>query len=60
MPSLFLKGSDEMKFLGVAFDKQFTFGAQINDLANKVRQFLNVLKVVSHFNWGADRKNPHA
>ena len=60
IPSLLLNDSllpyeDEIKFLGVMFDKKLSFGSHINMLANKVRHSLNILKVVSHFDWGADR-----
>ena len=61
VPTLFLKDSilpyeEEVKFLGVIFDKKLTFAPHINDLANRVKSSLNILKVVSHFDWGADRK----
>ena len=60
IPTLFLNDSilpyeDEVKFLGVIFDKKLTFSPHINDLSNRVKKSLNILKVVSHFNWGADR-----
>ena len=44
------------KFLGVIFDKKLTFAPHIHDLANRVKQNLNILKVISRFDWGADRK----
>ena len=58
--TLFLKDSilpyeDEVKFLGVIFDKKLTFSPHITDLSFRVKQSLNILKVVSHFDWGADR-----
>ena len=60
IPTLFLKDSiipyeTEVKFLGVIFDKGLTFCSHINDLCNRVRLSLNILKVVSHLEWGADR-----
>ena len=60
IPTLFLKDSilpyeDEVKFLGVIFDKKLTFSPHITDLSFRVKQSLNILKVVSHFDWGADR-----
>ena len=60
IPTLFLKDDivpyeDEVKFLGVIFDKKLTFGPHINNLSTKVKKTLNILKVVSHFEWGADR-----
>ena len=61
VPTLFLNDNilpyeEEVKFLGVIFDKSLTFASHINDLKNRVKQSLNILKVVSHFEWGADRK----
>ena len=61
VPTLFLKGNilpyeEEVKFLGVILDKKLTFGAHIDDLSNRVKKSLDILKVVSHFDWGADRK----
>ena len=61
-PKLILKGSiipyeDQVKFLGVTFDKKLTWGPHINELKIKVKKSLNILKVVSSFDWGADRKS---
>ena len=60
IPTLFLKGvilpyENEVRFLGVTFDKGLTFVSHVNDLCVKVRQSANILKVVSHYDWGADR-----
>ena len=60
IPTLFLKEDilpyeDNVKFLGIIFDNKLTFGTHISDLSNRVKQSLNILKVVSHFDWGADR-----
>ncbi|XP_076057625.1 uncharacterized protein LOC143035044 [Oratosquilla oratoria] len=59
IPTLFLKGvillyESEVKFLGVIFDKGLTFVTHVNDLCIRVRQSTNILKVVSHYDWGAD------
>ena len=61
IPTLFLNGDilpleEEVKFLGVIFDQKLFFGPHIKDLVNRVKQSLNILKVVSHYDWGADRK----
>ena len=48
---------DEVKILGVIFDQKLTWGPHIDYLKKKVRSSLNLLKVVSHFDWGADRKS---
>ena len=60
IPALFLEYSnlpyeDNVKYLGIVLDKNLTFGHHITEIANDVRHRLNILKVVSHFNWGADR-----
>ena len=54
IPTLFLKDSilpyeDEVKFLGVIFDKKLTFNPHITDLSFRVEQSLNILKVVLYF-----------
>ena len=46
---------DIVKFLGVILDKKLTFGPHITDLSFRVKQSLNIWKVVSAFDWGADR-----
>ena len=60
IPTLFLKDNllpyeDQVDFLGLTFDKKLTFGPHISNLATKVRKSLNILKVVSRFEWRADR-----
>jgi ribonuclease HI len=45
----------EKKFLGIIWDSKLTFGSHIKDLVNRCRKALNLLKVVSHQEWGADR-----
>lgn len=60
IPTLFLKDEilpyeDNVKYLGVIFDKKLTFSSHISDLAIRVKSSLNILKVVSHIEWGADR-----
>ena len=60
IPTLFLKDEilpyeDQIKFLGVILDEKLTFSAHINDLCIRVKKSLNILKVVSHTDWGADR-----
>jgi ribonuclease HI len=60
-PELFLNGSrievvPEFKFLGLIFDSKLTFIPHINYLRNKCNKALNLLRVVSNYDWGADRK----
>ena len=60
IPTLFLEGSiipldNKVKYLGVIFYKKFTFEHHINELVNNVKLRMNILKVVSKFNWGAER-----
>ena len=57
---LYLYGSlipvvDEAKFLGVIFDRKLSFIPHIKYLKAKCLKALNLLKVLSHTNWGADR-----
>ena len=46
----------EFKFLGLLFDGKLTFIPHINYLSNKCQKALNLLRVVSSMDWGADRK----
>ena len=62
IPNLFLNGdilpyADEVKFLGLTFDKKLTWSSHIENLKRKVIKSLNILKVVSSFDWGADKKS---
>ena len=48
---------EETKFLGVIFDKKkLTFISHIKKLKAKCQTALNLLRVVAHTDWGADRK----
>ena len=47
---------EETKFLGVIFDKKLTFIPHIKKLKAKCQKALNLLRVVAHTYWGADRK----
>lgn len=63
-PNLKLNGQDlavqsEHKFLGVTFDSKLTFLAHIKNLKVKCIKSLNLLKVLSHKSWGADRDTLH-
>ena len=60
IPTLFLEGSilpyeDLVKYLGIFLDKKLTFAHHINTIVCDVKKRMNILKVVSSFNWGADR-----
>ena len=46
----------ELKFLGLLFDSKLSFIPHINYLSNKCQKALNLLRVVSSMDWGADRK----
>ena len=46
----------EFKFLGVILDKKLSFLPHITALKKKCKKALNLLKVVAHSEWGADRK----
>ena len=51
-----VKAVDETRFLGLIFDKRLTFQSHIEDLKTRCLKSLNVLKVVSSTDWGADSK----
>jgi hypothetical protein len=46
----------EAKFLGVIFDRKLNYKSHIAYLRNKCQSALNVLRVVSKMDWGADKK----
>ena len=57
---LYLYGSpipvvDDFEFLGIIFDRKLSFIPHIKYLKAKCLKALNLLKVLSHTNWGADR-----
>ena len=59
-PELYLYGSlipvvDDFKFLGIIFDRKLSFIPHVNNLKAKCLKALNLLKVLYHTNWGADR-----
>ena len=47
---------ESTKFLGVIFDKKLNFLAHIKYLKLKCQKALNLLRVVSSMDWGADRR----
>ena len=51
-----VKAVNETRFLGLIFDKKLNFKSHIKDLKTRCQKSLNVLKVVSHTDWGADSK----
>ena len=59
-PDLYLYGSqipvvEEVKFLGVIFDRKLSFFPHIKYLKAKCLKAHNLLKVLAHTIWGADR-----
>ena len=59
-PVLHLYGSpipvvEESKFFGILFDRKLSFIPHIKYLKAKCLKALNLLKVLSHTSWGADR-----
>ena len=59
-PELFFAGSkipvvSQVKFLGLVFDNRLNFKPHIEQLKEKCKKAINLLRVVSHFDWGADR-----
>ena len=62
-PELFQYGSlipivDDFKFLGLIFDRKLSFIPHIKYLKAKCLKALNLLKALSHTNWGEDRTVP--
>ena len=58
-PELFLNGTalpvvEETKFLGLIFDSKLTFIPHLKYLSKKCLQAINLLRVVGHYDWGAD------
>ena len=47
----------EVKFLGMILDAKLTWSSHIAVLKRKVKTSVNILKVVSGFSWGADKKS---
>ena len=47
--------ADEAKFLELVFDRQLTFRAHVKYLKTVCDKTLNVLRVVGHTNWDADK-----
>ena len=45
----------EYTFLGIVIDHRLSFIPHITKLKIKCQKALNLLKVVSHYDWGADR-----
>ena len=45
----------ETKFLGLIWDEKLTFKPHINYLKRKCMKAMNILKVLSHMDWGADQ-----
>ena len=50
-----IKVADEANFLGLVFDRRLTFRAHVKYLKTVCDKALNVLRVVGHTDWGADK-----
>jgi len=60
-PQLFLNGNpvpvvEEVKFLGIIFDRKLLFLPYLCYLKNKCAKTLNLLRVVAHTSWGTDQQ----
>ena len=49
------KVTDEVKFLGLVFDRRLTFRADVKYMKTVCDKALNVLRVVGHTDWGDDK-----
>ena len=49
--------ADEVRFLGMIFDYKLTWAKHIDGLKLNVKKSLNVLKVISGFDWDADKQS---
>ena len=47
---------DQYKYLGIIFDRKLTFIPHIKHLRIKCNKAIQMLRVIAHTNWGADRK----
>ena len=61
-PDLYIHGQrisckEEARFLGLLFDRRLTWMPHLKKLKVKCLQALNLLRVLSHTSWGADRKH---
>ncbi len=52
-----IKETRTIKLLGMTFDQKMTWKAHVEDLKIRCQKALNVIKMVAHRNWGADRKH---
>ena len=53
--NIIIKEVREAKFLGLVFDRTLSFIPHIKQLKTKCKKAMNLLKVVSHQDWGADK-----
>ena len=51
-----IKYVKEKKFLGLYWDPQLTFKSHVEYLKNKCTNVLNLMRVLSHLNWGGDSR----
>ena len=61
-PDLYMYGQrisckEETRFLGLLFDKKLTWVPHLKDLKIRCSKASNVLRVLSHTSWGANRKH---
>ena len=56
LSNAYLPRSNEVKYLGIIFDSQLTWGPHINYIKNKCMKRMNVIKHVANKKWGSDRK----
>ena len=52
-----IKCDDSVKFLGMHFDKGFTWKMHIDSVIKKCNKYLNIMRVISGQSWGIGKKN---
>lgn len=52
-----ITGAKQYKYLGIIFDQKLTFIPHIKYLRKKCNKSIQLLRVIAHTNWGADKKH---
>lgn len=52
-----ITGAKQYRYLGIIFDQKLTFIPHIKYLRKKCNKSIQLLRVIAHTNWGADKKH---